>query len=83
MFYDKCTFEHNQLVITFSYAIPTDKRIRQIWLDRIENRLLYGRDNLQNYRVCVRHFNHICLEDNNKLKKYALPTLSLPGNNIV
>lgn len=65
------------------HAIPSDKRIREIWLQRINNEKLFGIDDsrvLKNYTVCAIHFEDVCKDISaKKLKKYSLPTLHLPG----
>ncbi|KAF5283444.1 hypothetical protein FQA39_LY04820 [Lamprigera yunnana] len=56
------------------FAIPSEKRIRDIWLQRINNdNLIYlNYSKLKHYRVCKNHFL------SGKLKRYSLPTLYLP-----
>ncbi|KAF5280190.1 hypothetical protein FQA39_LY18107 [Lamprigera yunnana] len=66
--------------VTKRFAIPSDKRIRDIWLQRIDNdNLIYlNYSKLKHYRVCKNHFLSVCCDDAGKLKRYSLPTLYLP-----
>ncbi|KAK4879717.1 hypothetical protein RN001_007863 [Aquatica leii] len=64
------------------HRIPTNPRIRNIWLERIANaRLQREITNLNNFRVCEAHFSNHCIERPNHLKKFSLPTLNLPQYN--
>lgn len=38
-----------------------------------------GNRYLKNYVACKNHFDDICFDSDNKLKKGSLPTLNLPG----
>ncbi|KAF5272657.1 hypothetical protein FQA39_LY07684 [Lamprigera yunnana] len=62
------------------FAIPSEKRIRDIWLQRINNdNLIYlNYSRLKHYRVCKNHFLSVCCDDAGKLRRYSLPTLYLP-----
>ncbi|KAF5289926.1 hypothetical protein FQA39_LY14935 [Lamprigera yunnana] len=62
------------------FAIPSEKRIRDIWLQRINNdNLIYlNYSKLKHHRVCKNHFLSVCCDDAGKLKRYSLPTLYLP-----
>lgn len=61
----------------YRHAIPSEQRIREIWLRRINNPKLYTLENLSNYRVCDTHFANMCRDLSGKLIKYALPTMNL------
>ncbi|KAF5272762.1 hypothetical protein FQA39_LY07789 [Lamprigera yunnana] len=61
------------------FAILSEKRIRDIWLQRINNdNLIYlNYSKLKHYRVCKNHFLSVYC-DAGKLKRYSLPSLYLP-----
>lgn len=67
-------------ILFYRYSVPTKGRVNLIWLNRIQNPKLLSieKRKLKHYLVCANHFASICIHDG-KLKKYALPTLNLPG----
>ncbi|KAF5277521.1 hypothetical protein FQA39_LY18475 [Lamprigera yunnana] len=62
------------------FVIPSEKCIRDIWLQRInyDNLIYLNYSNLKHYRVCKNHFLSVCCDDAGKLKRYSLPTIYLP-----
>lgn len=62
----------------FRYSIPRNKDCQEIWLTRINNKLLFDLEDRQifSYKVCASHFEETCLI-NGRLRKFALPTMNL------
>lgn len=67
--------------VLFRHYFPSDKRVRDTWLQRVGNKKLLGRgtDFLTCYAVCDIHFAEMCKDAGGKLLRYSLPTLHLPG----
>ncbi|CAH1103655.1 unnamed protein product [Psylliodes chrysocephalus] len=64
------------------YHIPTDKVIRDIWLQRIGNPKLSETEekNIKYYVVCANHFHSKCIQANGILLSNSLPSLKLKKN---
>jgi hypothetical protein len=66
------------------FMIPTLKRVRDLWLERIGNERLYGlklKTLQKNHLVCGLHFDKICQRPDGRLMAFAVPTLHLPNYN--
>lgn len=59
-----------------------EKRVRDIWIERIGNPKLVGKEDpkfLKNYVVCGHHFSDLCKDTNERLLRFSLPTIKCPS----